>query len=243
MTVNEGRRTGMPDDRPFATKPALARQMLERTVAAGVPLTGIVGDSVYGDDRALRNWREARRHAYVLAVSGNAYVWRPPPQQRVSAIRTELPVEGWERLSAGAGSNGPRWDDWMRLDLHAPAAADFTRWLLVRRSISAPTEVTAYATYAPTVTTLPQRVRVAGMRWTVEASIQTGKGEGGLDHDEVRAWTGWYRHMTLAMWAPAFLRVVRAEPGVPVAPKKGRRIPAGPSRLMTFNARRGLHSG
>jgi SRSO17 transposase len=233
---------GIPDDRPFATKPALARQMLERTLAAGVKLAWIAGDSVYGDDRSLRSWLEERRQAYVLAVSGKAYVWRQQHQQRVSAILAELPVEGWERLSAGEGSKGPRWYDWLRLDLHDPAEADFTRWLLVRRSMSDPTEVTAYVTYAPVATTLSHLVRVAGMRWTVEESIQTGKGDVGLDHYEVRSWTGWYRHMTLAMWAQAFLSVVRAERGVPVAPKKGRLIPVGPSSLTTFKARRGLYS-
>jgi SRSO17 transposase len=236
------RRADIPDDRPFATKPELARQMLERSLAAGVQLAFLAGDSVYGDDRSLRSWLEERRQAYVLAVSGKEYVWRNQRQQRVSALLAELPVAGWERLSAGAGSKGPRWYDWMRLDLHNPAEADFTRWLLVRRSISDPSEVTAYVTYAPAATTLPQLVRVAGMRWTVEESIQTGKGEVGLDHYEVRSWTGWYRHMTLAMWAQAFLAVVRAERGLPVAPKKGRLIPAGPSSLMAFKARRGLYS-
>jgi len=236
------RGAGIPDDRPFATKPALAQQMLERTFAAGVNLAWVAGDSVYGGDRALRNWREEHRHAYVLAVSGKEYVWRQQHQQRVSAILAELPTEGWERLSAGTGSKGPRWYDWMRLDLHDPVESDFARWLLVRRSISDPTEVTAYVTYAPAATTLPHLVRVAGLRWTVEESIQTGKGEVGLDHYEVRSWTGWYRHMTLAMWAQAFLSVVRAERGVPVAPKKGRLIPVGPSSLTTFKARRGLYS-
>lgn len=236
------RRAGIPDDRPFATKPALARQMLERTFAAGVNLAWVAGDSVYGDDRALRSWLEGARKAYVLAVSGKEYVWRQQQQQRVSALLAELPVAGWERLSAGAGSKGPRWYDWRRLELHAPAAADFSRWLLVRRNISDPNEVTASVTYAPAATTLPQLVRVAGMRWTVEESIQTGKGEVGLDHYEVRSWTGWYRHMTLAMWAQAFLAVVRAERGVPVAPKKGRQIPLGPSSLTRFKARRGLYS-
>jgi SRSO17 transposase len=48
------RSAGIPDDRAFATKPALARQMLERTLAAGVVLAWITGDPIYGDDRALR---------------------------------------------------------------------------------------------------------------------------------------------------------------------------------------------
>ena len=64
--------------------------------------------------------------------------------------------------------------------------------------------------FARAQTTLAELVRVAGTRWTVEESIQTAKGEVGLDHYEVRSFTGWYRHMTLAMWASAFLSVVRA---------------------------------
>jgi SRSO17 transposase len=47
---------GIPEDRCFATKPQLARQMLARTFAAGVPATWVTGDSVYGDDRRLRMW-------------------------------------------------------------------------------------------------------------------------------------------------------------------------------------------
>jgi SRSO17 transposase len=86
-------------------------------------------------------------------------------------------------------------------------------------------------------------VRVAGMRWTVEESIQTGKGEVGLDHYEVRSWTGWYRHMTLAMWAQAFLTVIRAEQGAEEAPKKGLQKAAGSSSLASFKARRNLGCG
>jgi SRSO17 transposase len=67
-------------------------------------------------------------------------------------------------------------------------------------------------------------------------------GEVGLDHYEVRSWIGWYRHMTLAMWAQAFLSVVRAERGAPVAPQKGPVDLAGPSSLSRFKAQRGLRS-
>lgn len=234
------RAAGIPDERSFATKPALAQQMVERTLVAQVPLAFVTGDSVYGDDRSLRTWLEEQNQAYVLAVSGNEYVWHDQRQQSVATLLTDLPTAGWERLSAGAGSKGPRWYDWLRLELQAPAAPDFRRWLLVRRSISDPTEVTAYVTYARIGTTLPQLVRVAGMRWTVEESIQTGKGEVGMDHYEVRSWTGWYRHITLAMWAQAFVSVVRAERGMAVSPPKKRMNLHGVSSLGQFKAQRGL---
>lgn len=53
-------------------------------------------------------------------------------------------------------------------------------------------------------------VRGAGARWTIAQLCDAAKGDVGLDHDEVRRWTGWYRHITLAMWALALLTVMRA---------------------------------
>jgi SRSO17 transposase len=234
------RRAGIPGERTFATKPALARQMLERTFATGVVLAWVTGDCIYGDDRKLRVWLEGRTQAYVLAVSGKEAVWIKQQQRQIKTALAEVPAEGWERISAGQGSKGPRWYDWLRLELSDPMQTGWKRWLLLRRSLSDPSEMTAYVAFAPAHTTPADLVRVAGMRWTVEESIQTAKGEVGLDHYEVRSWSGWYRHMTLAMWAQAFLTVLRAESGADVAPKKGRQLAAGKSSLATFKAHRGL---
>jgi SRSO17 transposase len=235
------RRAGIPEDRVFATKPALARQMLERTLTAGVVMAWITGDAIYGDDRALRQWLEAQRQAYVLAVSGKESVWIEHHPQRISALLAALPTEGWQRISAGIGSKGLRWYDWRWVEASTPSQGSGKRWVLVRRSIPNPTEMTAYIAYAPATTSLAEVVRVAGMRWTVEESLQTAKGEVGLDHYEVRSWTGWYRHITFAMWAQAFLAVVRAEMGAKVT------LPKGAQKLMTanlarFKAYRGLQS-
>jgi SRSO17 transposase len=217
--------------------------MLERTRTAGVSFAWVTGDCIYGDSRTLRGWLEKHEQAYVLAVSGKERLWRAQRQQSVKALLAALPSEGWERLSAGAGSKGPRWYDWLRLELNAPPQKGWKRWLVVRRKCSEPTELTAYVAFAPAEKTLADQVRVAGMRWTVEESIQTAKGEVGLDHYEVRSWTGWYRHITLAMWAQAFLSVVRAERGAAVVPKKGRQGPTGTSSLAPFKAHRGLRLG
>jgi SRSO17 transposase len=237
------RHAGIPDERAFATKPVLARQMLERTFAAGVVLAWVTGDSVYGDDRVLRHWLEERKQAYVLAVSSNETVWINHEQQQIKAIVAEVPSEGWEQLSAGLGSKGRRWYDWQRLEVSDPPQPGWKRWLLLRRSISDPSEVTAYIAFARMHSSLADQVRVAGMRWTVEESIQCAKGEVGLDHYEVRSWTGWYRHMTLAMWAQAFLSVIRAETGAELAPKKGSRNQPPTSSLAAFKAHRNLQSG
>jgi SRSO17 transposase len=203
-------RAGIPQERLFATKPALARHMLERAFQAGVPATWVTSDSVYGDDRRLRMWLEAHARAYVLAVSGKEYVWLGWPQRQVKTVLAALPADAWTRHSVGAGAKGPRWYDWCWLPLAAPMLPAWRRWLLVRRSGSAPTELTAFVVFAPQDTTLAEVVQTAGTRWTIESSFEAAKGEVGLEHYEVRSWTGWYRHITLAMWAYALLTIVRA---------------------------------
>lgn len=70
-------------------------------------------------------------------------------------------------------------------------------------------DLTFYLTLAPEGTALADLVRVAGARWTIESSFEMAKDEVGLDQYEVRSWTGWHRHITLAMLAFAFLTVLR----------------------------------
>ena len=200
--INDGERcqsAGVPEKHPFATKPHLARQMLQHAFDAQVPVTWVTGDSVYGDDRRLRVWLEGRAQAYVLAVSGKEYVWRDWQQHQVKTILAALPHDGWTRLSAGAGTKGLRWYEWCWVPLAHPMHPAWRRWLLVRRSVSEPTDLTAYIVFAPHGSALDEVVRVAGSRWTVESCFEAAKGEVGLDQYEVRSWTGWYRHITLAM--------------------------------------------
>jgi SRSO17 transposase len=220
------RQAGIPDERRFATKPQLARQMLERALGAGVLAKWVTGDSVYGDDRRLRMWLEAQPQG-----------WQ---QRQVKTTLAALPEAGWTRLSAGDGAKGPRWDDWCWLALADPVEPHWRRWLLVRRRVSEPTELRAYVVFAPAATTLEEVVRVAGTRWTIESCIEAAKGEVGLDHYEVRSWIGWYRHITLAMWALALLAVMRAG-AIAVEALKKNLLPAPErSSLAAFKASRGL---
>jgi SRSO17 transposase len=236
------RQAGIPEDRRFATKPQLAQHMLQRTLAAGVPARWVTGDSVYGDDRRLRMWLEGEPQAYVLAVSGKEYVWLGWRQRRVNTLLAGLPVDGWTRLSAGKGAKGPRWYDWRWFSLADPVHSAWRRWLLVRRSVSTPQELQAYVVFAPQDTTLEAVVRVAGTRWVIEQLFEAAKGEVGLDQYEVRSWTGWYRHITLAMWALALLTVLRAGAIAVETLKKSLPSPQAKTSLAVFKASRGLSS-
>lgn len=216
---------GAPEAVTFATKPELARRMLERARDAGVPAAWVTGDSIYGGDRRLRVWLEQQEQPFVLAVAKDEPLWAILDgrwgQPRADEIVAHAPLAAWRRLSAGDGANGPRRYDWVRVPLaRLPVSAAEQRWehwLLVRRSLSDPTDLAYYVVFAPQGTTLQQLVQVAGQRWRIEQSFEQSfelaQGEVGLDHYEVRRWDGWYRHMTLAMFALAYLTVLRMRAG------------------------------
>jgi SRSO17 transposase len=82
---------------------------------------------------------------------------------------------------------------------------------VVRRSIEEPDELTAYTVFAPEGTSLEALARTAGSRWRGEIGFEEAKGEVGRSHYEVRSWHGWYRHVTLSLFAHAFLAAIRAE--------------------------------
>jgi SRSO17 transposase len=207
---------GVPTTVAFATKPKLARHMLTRTVEGGVPAGWVTADSVYGADYQLRQDLVKRRLRYVVGVTSTQALWvwdqGAPRQRPIRTVVERVGAAPWTRLSAGDGAKGPRVYDWAWGTIRESAVqAGWVEWWLARRSLNDPTELAYYLACAPAATTLDQLVQVAGTRWAVEESLETAKGEVGLDQYEVRKWTGWYRHITLALVAHAFLTVTRAQ--------------------------------
>src|SRR5829696_9026023 len=211
---DRARAAGIGDDVGFATKPDLARRMLQRTLDAGVPASWLTADEVYGQDKRLRVWCEQSGLPYVLATRSNdtgaTIDWR---QRRVRALIAELPAESWQRCSAGAGAHGLRLYDWARIELLAGFDPGWARWVLARRTIpktaDEAAELAFYVCAGPADTTLAQLIAVAGGRWRVEECFQGAKNEAGLASCQVRDYTAWYRHITLAMLAHAYLSATR----------------------------------
>jgi SRSO17 transposase len=209
------RAAGIGDDVGFATKPELARRMLTRALDAGVPAGWLTADEIYGQDKRLRVWCEQHGLPYVLATRSNDTVatadWR---QRRVRALIAGLPESAWARCSAGAGAHGLRLYDWARVELLAGFDPGWARWVLARRTIpktaDEAAELAFYVCAGPAGTTLEQLVAVAGGRWRIEECFQAAKNEAGLASYQVRDYTAWYRHITLAMLAHAYLSATRA---------------------------------
>jgi SRSO17 transposase len=165
-------------------------------------------------DRELylpRSWTDHPQRCRAARVPAEVAFRTKPQLARVMlerALDAGVPAEQWVTASAGHGAKGRRLYDWTRVDLAAPASAELARWLLVRRR-RVDGELAFYACCGPTGTSLLGLVRVAGTRWAIEEGFEQAKGEVGLDHYLVRRWPGWYRHVTLALLAHAFLVVTR----------------------------------
>jgi SRSO17 transposase len=165
----------------------------------------VAGDEVYGADSALRSACRHRGIGYVLAVARNHHV--VTTQSRVDVLAAAMPAFGWQRLSAGAGSKGPRLYSWLLIDIASTLPGH--EWIMVRRNDSTQ-ELAYYRCWSPRPVPLRILVGVAGRRWTIEESFQTAKGQAGLDEHQVRTWTSWRRWMILSMLATAFLAVTCA---------------------------------
>jgi SRSO17 transposase len=98
----------IPDETVFATKPALAQQMIIRALDAGIPCAWVLGDEVYGSDPKLRAALEQREQAYVLTVRSNEKLWAVRANKTGWYTAAELaaarPASAWRCHSAGAGT-------------------------------------------------------------------------------------------------------------------------------------------
>ena len=209
----------VPSGTTFATKPQLARAMIERAIAAGMPFSWVAADSIYGVGEIEMALRRAGK-GYVLGVSAthqfNSWGGKPRLAGTAEEIAQGLDVPAWQRLSAGEGTKGERLYDWAYCQLADLEAAEYdenrtglwTRGLLIRRSIS-DGELSFFSTWCLAGTGIATLVRVEGRRWAVEDAFETAKTELGLAHNESRSWHGWNRHVSLVMLAFAMMTGVR----------------------------------
>ena len=209
----------VPSNASFAAKPALARAMIERAIAAGTPFAWVAADSVYGVGEVETALRQAGK-GYVLGINSNHSIksWGKarPLAGTADGVAQDLPAAAWRRLSAGEGTKGPRLYDWAYVELADLDASEYdqsrtglwTRGLLIRRSL-ADGDLAFFSTWAPAGTSIETLVRVEGCRWAIEDSFETAKNELGLDHNETRSWHGWHRHVSLVMLAFAMMAAIR----------------------------------
>lgn len=205
------REARIPDEVAFATKPAIAREMLQRALDANIPASWVVADEVYGSDSKIRRLLEKRGIGYVVTVACNQHLFLDGVGGRVDEHVESFPATAWKKLSCGKGTKGQRNYEWSYRDfgLTNDAPRKMRKGLLVRRSLKDPQDKAYFLTLVPDRTSLQKIVSVAGSRWAIEECFEQAKQETGLDEYEVRSWHAWYRHITLSMFAHAMLVAIR----------------------------------
>lgn len=206
----------IPDERAFATKGEIARDIVRRCLAAGLPASWVTADEAYGQDWSFRRLLEQLGLGYVVAVPKSQQIKSLAGMWRIDELIEQAPADAWQTLSCGDGAKGPRVYHWAAAKLPAniifdPDPPTHHRWVMARRSLSDPSELAYYLAYAPVDAAVSELARVAGSRWAIEECFQAAKNECGLDEYEVRRYVGWYRHITLAMLAHAFLTALAAQ--------------------------------
>ncbi len=213
------RRAHVPDQVSFASKPALAKKIIDRILPDCPAGTWAAADEVYGRDSAFRAFLEQRQMPYVVTVPSSQTVLPRPGWRRIDHLAEQAQETEWTLLPAGPSTQGSRWWQWWIqpiLDPEEPIGSGepdgtwWRRWMIARRRPDQPGECDYYLAWGPADTPHEQLAYVAGARWRVEDAIKLAKHECGLADYEVRSWHGWYRHTTLAMLAAAFLAVQAA---------------------------------
>ena len=152
-----------------------------------------------------------------------------PGAVRVAALTAQLPATQWTRHRIKEGAKGPMVADFATIRAvatrHGLPGPDV--WVVLRRSLPDPEDVDAplvlkyYLSNASAATPLATFVWLSGMRWPVETAILEAKNELGLDHYEVRGWTGWQHHTALTFLAHHFLVTVRLQLGKKISGAHG----------------------
>jgi SRSO17 transposase len=136
------RAAAIPDTVEFSTKPAHARMMVERAIAAGVPFKWFTADEAHGQNPGLRTWLEEQDIPYVMATRCDDQIASGLfTTTRIDALVSRVRAGAWTRMSCGDGAHGPRIYDWARVPIRREFGTDRRGWVLARRSISDPAEI------------------------------------------------------------------------------------------------------
>ena len=204
--------------------------MLRRNT--GLPHAWIVGDDEFGRPSEFRQWLRKQGERYLLDVPCNTTIRdlerRRPPRRRAGGGRkrevpfgrvdiwaARQPAARWTRFTVRDGEKGPLEVEAMTVRVRAKQERRIgpeERLLVVRTVEAQPRTSYSLSNAAPGVA-LSELVQVHGTRPRIEELFESGKGDAGLAHSEVRSWVGWHHHLTLSLLALWFLCLERRQLG------------------------------
>jgi SRSO17 transposase len=224
----------LPENTVFRTKPQLAVQMLAGLVEENVlPFKYVLADSLYGTSPEFIEAAEALPgKTYFVQIPKDIqcwlkrpmtitkkYLWGGKPRtktQLVDPSSKPITVDElagnindyfWYRRKVSEGTKGPIVYEYTRRQIILSAAGlpQKTVWLLIRRTLDEKPTYSFFISNASASTRLKTLIWLSGLRWAIEQCFEETKSELGMDHYEVRKFTGWHHHMLTCMLAHFFL--------------------------------------
>jgi len=224
----------LPRHTAFRTKPQLAAEMLcELADEQLLPFKYILADSIYGmSPEFIKAAEQFPDKTYLVSITKSTLCWLKRPMtitkkyQWGGKTREKTMIADSESKPISVEELGKNINDyfWYRRQVSegtkGPIIYEFTRrrivlsddgmptdavWLLIRRSIGKDPQYAYYISNASSSTRLKTLVWLSGLRWAIEQCFEETKTELGMDHYEVRKFTGWHHHILTCMLAHFFL--------------------------------------
>lgn len=224
----------LPLDTVFRTKPQLAVEMLDAIVEEDIlPFKYVIADSIYGiSPEFIEAVEKLSDKTYFVSIPKDTKCWLKRPmtltKQHIWSGKTRsktilvdpeskpIPVEElaknindyfWYRRKVSEGTKGPIVYEYTRRQIILSIAGlpQKTLWLLIRRTLDDDPKFSFFISNASSSTRLKTLVWLSGLRWAIEQCFEETKSELGMDHYEVRKFSGWHHHMLTCMLAHFFL--------------------------------------
>jgi len=231
------RKTGVPEEVVFKTKPALAMDQIEAALAAGYPRGIVLADAAYGDETAWRERLAGHGLQYAVGVRPGTTVWwgehQPLPESTsgggcgrprrrlkrdeahqpisVAEVACALPTAAWRSVTWREGVAGPLRSRFARVRVR-PAHRDRLReeeWLIIEWAEGAKEPAHYWFSNLARRTPWQPMVDTLMSRWQIERDYEELKQELGLGHYEGRNWRGFHHHASLCIAAYGFLILER----------------------------------
>ena len=233
--ISRRRVAQVPDDVVFKRKWEIGLDLLDETIAAGLPRRLVLADAGYGDCTEFRDGLTARGCNYVVGVSNTRLVWPPgsnprEPKRKPGPGRPRSQFRDGNRkpLSLSKFAESLEYRKYHCKDGRGGTKSGYFAFARVRSAERRTkgrkpsdeiwliaewrpgnNERKFYFSDLPATTSKKELVRLVKLRWRVERDYQEMKGEVGLDHFEGRTWRGFHHHATLCAAAHGFLAIQR----------------------------------
>ena len=238
------RKTGVPEEVSFKTKPQIALEQIRWACEIGLPRGTVLLDAGYGHDSKLRTGITELKLPYVAGIQSQTLVWAPrtrpgrapkkgrrdePNAISVKELALGLRAKAWRTIRWREGTNEWLSSRFARVRIcvassHQRPQKPTKEWLLIEWPEGEDEPTKYWLSTLPQDISFRDLVDAAKLRWRIERDYQELKQEVGLGHFEGRGWRGFHHHATLCIAAYGFL-VSERETIPPSGPRSAPRFP------------------